>query len=137
MATSSAASGPGLIGCLPFLRAWVATFPDCTVQNKVFVASLDGVLSSGALSRFAPNNSYWSGSNVMDPRSRTHWCERQYLKVVTLLNHCRRINQNETKYHQVWCLAGFGPQPLFPNALLPSNFFHQDSQHRPAHGLSA
>ena len=70
------------------------------VSQKKFVGSLELCITSGYLARFPPTSGYWSKCNILDSKSRLWWCEVQYTKVVTLLNHVRRLRKSDVKRKQ-------------------------------------
>ena len=102
ISSNQAASGPGLLGCLGFIRLWVDAFPEANVAAKTFSSSLDGLMVAGSFVKFPPGHSFWQGTNVLDARSRALWIDKAYLKVVTLLNHVRRVCGNEIKKKQAY-----------------------------------
>ena len=97
---SQAASGPGLLRTLPFVRRWLPICPACQIQSKPFSQILDSLVQAGSLSRFVGGDPIWEGLSPYDSQQRFFWAQKQAAKAVVVLYHLRRLKTNSVKRAQ-------------------------------------
>ena len=88
---SQAASGPGLLQTVSFMNRFLAICPECQLSTKQFSSTLEGLVQSGSMSRFAGAHQIWERLSPYDTKQRGFWCSKQTAKVVVILYHWRRL----------------------------------------------
>ena len=98
--TSKAVEGNSMAACVPFLTRLLKHCPHARVPARSFVSILDSMVQHGALSRFHLSHVIWESFQIMNSLQRRYWCEKQYTKLMVLLNHVRRIKSSPVKRAQ-------------------------------------